>query len=136
MIVKTPTLMNGYLNDINSTNKTISQNDKILYTGDLFYKYKNHYFFSGRKKRIISRAGEKIYPYMIEKSIVSFPSVHDAWVEGKYHEIYGEVPIVYIVANNDLNISLLKRHLMKKIPKSFIPVEWNIVSELPKRAYK
>jgi len=134
LMVETPTIMLGYLNAPLETNNIITNNKKIIKTGDLFLKNGMDYFFYGRKNRIICRAGENISPHLIENSILSFFSIREVLVEGKKHHLYGEVPIAYIVINKEVNLDSLNKHLLRIIPRSFIPVEWNIVQELPKKA--
>ena len=55
------------------------------------------FFITDRKKDMIIRGGENIYPREIEEVLYSHPSVSLATVIGVRDKIYGELPKAFIV---------------------------------------
>lgn len=83
IIVKGPTVMNGYVGEDEATNEVIV--DGWFHTGDLGYFDKNDYLFiTGRKKNVIVlKNGKNIYPEEIEALINDIPGVKESFVFGK-----------------------------------------------------
>lgn len=131
LLLKTPYIMEGYLNDEKETNQVLK--NKYLSTGDLFILNKRLFFY-GRIKKIICRGGENISPILIEKNIIESGLVKDVYVKSIPHSLYGEVPIAYVIPKNNFSISKINKYLRKKIPNSYIPTKYKIVSSL--EAYK
>lgn len=105
LCIKTDTMMLGYLNDINETEKVIKIHDdgsKWVHTGDLGYIDENgNVFVKGRMKRMIVSNGSKIFPTNVENIINSNPSVLNCAVVAAEHPVYRNVPVVHIVLNDD-----------------------------------
>lgn len=73
--IKSPAIMNGYLNDLDATKKTFY--DGYLLTGDLGYIDDEGYiFFKQRKKRVIKVSGVGVFPTEIEQLVDHIPGVH------------------------------------------------------------
>lgn len=74
------TVMKGYWNDLEATNKVIK--DGYLYTGDLGYIDDNGFLFLiGRKSNIIVLDnGEKIIPEIIEKQLNELPGIKESLI--------------------------------------------------------
>ncbi len=69
-----------------------------LYTGDIGYMTSDGFFYIvDRKKDMIIRGGENIYPREIEEVLYSYPGVSLAAVIGVQDDIYGEVPKAFVV---------------------------------------
>lgn len=83
IIVKGPTVMNGYVGNEEATNEVIR--DGWFYTGDLGYFDKDDFLFiTGRKKNVIVlKNGKNIYPEEIEAMINDIPGVKESFVFGK-----------------------------------------------------
>lgn len=70
-----------------------------LETGDLGYFDEDGYLFLvGRVDDVINRSGEKIYPREVEEVILADPQVISVAVVGCDHEVLGQVPVAYLVA--------------------------------------
>ncbi|MFX1254277.1 MAG: class I adenylate-forming enzyme family protein [Promethearchaeota archaeon] len=88
--------MKGYFKNPEANKETLKEG--WLYTGDLGYVDDDGFFYIvGRKKDMIIRGGENIYPREVEEVLYSYPDVAEAAVIGVYDEIYGEVPKAFVV---------------------------------------
>ena len=100
-------------------------------TGDQFAARDGELFFAGRNKRVICRAGEKVYPALVERQILSLGTVRDAVVTAAPHAEYGEIPHAYIIPNAMFSLRDLERQLRRTLPRSHVPLAWEIVEQLP-----
>ncbi len=76
MMIKSPTLFDGYFNDPDSTESVLR--DGWLYTGDIArVDDEGYWYITGRKKEIIvSSNGKKIYPSRVEDLFKSEPVIN------------------------------------------------------------
>ncbi|MBI2070388.1 MAG: long-chain fatty acid--CoA ligase [Elusimicrobia bacterium] len=96
IVVKGDNVMREYFNNPEATAQTLK--DGWLHTGDLGMKDKDGYFFIvGRKKEMIIRAGENIYPSEVESALYKHPAVAEAAVIGLPDERWGEEVAAFIV---------------------------------------
>src|SRR5690606_17995340 len=71
--------------------------DGWLHTGDLgMFAEDGHGYIVDRKKDIIIRGGQNIYPADIEEVIYQVPGVSEVAVVGVPDEELGEVPMAYV----------------------------------------
>ena len=83
------TSCSGYLNRPDATAETLR--DGWLHTGDVGYRDDDGYFFLvDRKKDMIIRGGENIYPREIEDVLLEHDAVPEAAVVGRPDEVRGE----------------------------------------------
>lgn len=136
LVVDTPTAMLGYLGDTVGTQAVLDDCGRRLHTGDMFKRRDGELFFIGRRKRIIVRGGENIYPAAIENAILRSAAIDDVWVTADSHAQLGEVPVAYLRAPQRVDLDALVRELRRHLPRSHIPVHWQFVDELPKGARK
>lgn len=82
LLVKSPTLFIGYLNDPAATNAVMR--DGWLYTGDIAeFDSEGYVYITGRKKElIVSSNGKKIYPARIESLFKSEPIINQVVLIG------------------------------------------------------
>jgi len=96
IVVKGDNVMKEYFKNIEANTETLK--DGWLYTGDIGHMDDDGFFFiTDRKKDMIIRGGENIYPREIEEVLYSHPSVSLATVIGVRDDIYGELPKAFIV---------------------------------------
>ena len=84
LIIKSPTVMIGYMNNDEATKEAIDE-DGWFHTGDLAYFDKDDYIFiTGRKKSVIVlQNGKNIFPEELEMIIDKLPGVKESFVYGK-----------------------------------------------------
>ena len=145
-----PTVMKGYLNNPDETNKTLvkHKDGKIwLHTGDIGCMDKDGFiYFKQRLKRLIVSSGYNIYPSYVEDIISKHPMVNSCVVIGIPHEYKKQVAKAYIVLKNGeratLNIKKqIKKYCEENLAKYSWPYEYEYRDSLPttlvgKVAYK
>ncbi|MFA7468165.1 MAG: class I adenylate-forming enzyme family protein [Desulfotomaculaceae bacterium] len=95
LVLKGPRVMKGYFNNPDLTAETIK--DGWLYTGDLVKKDADGFFYiADRKKDLIIRGGENIFPVEIEALLHRHPKIADAAVIGYPHERLVEIAMAII----------------------------------------
>lgn len=83
-------VMQGYYNKPEATREAITD-DGWLRTGDLASQDKDGYIqIRGRRKEMIIRGGENIYPREIEEFLRTHPNISDVAVYGVPHRKFGE----------------------------------------------
>ncbi|XP_025157251.1 4-coumarate--CoA ligase 1 [Harpegnathos saltator] len=97
-------IMKGYCNDEESTRATIDK-DGWLHTGDVGYYDKERYFYIvDRVKELIKYKGYQVPPAELEAILLTYPGVRDAAVIGIPEEIAGELPMAFIVKQDNSNV--------------------------------
>jgi len=98
-------------------------------TGDLGVRSADGYYtLRGRRGDLIISGGFNIYPREIEELLLEDARVREAAVVGVPDELRGEVPIAYIVADDNLDASELeatcRRQLASfKVPRAFVRID-------------
>lgn len=96
VVIKGPTVMKGYWNKPAETAEALR--DGWLYTGDIGYMDEDGYLYlTERKKDLIIRGGENIYPKEVEDVLYKHPQVLEAAVVGIPDPIYGEEVKAFVV---------------------------------------
>ncbi|MHA1883941.1 MAG: class I adenylate-forming enzyme family protein, partial [Promethearchaeota archaeon] len=96
IVVKGDNVMKEYFKNPEANTETLK--DGWLHTGDIGHMDDDGFFFiTDRKKDMIIRGGENIYPREIEEVLYSHPSVSLATVIGVRDDIYGELPKAFVV---------------------------------------
>jgi fatty-acyl-CoA synthase len=133
IFVKGQNLFSGYWNDEEST--TAAMSGGWFKTGDIGHTDEDGFFYIDERSRdVIISGGENIYPAEIENLITSLAEVLECAVVGKPDDHWGEVPVAFIVTDNDkkpdadwLSAALEGQLAHYKIPKQVI-----LVDELPR----
>lgn len=96
LMVRTPTLMQGYWNLDEKTRESLD--DGWYKTGDIVEMDQSGYFYiRDRKKDMILAGGYNIYPRELEEVFASHPAVVEVAVIGVESDRRGEEPVAYIV---------------------------------------
>jgi len=96
IVVRGENVMKGYFRNPQASADTLKGG--WLHTGDLGYQDQEGYFFIvGRKKEMIIRGGENIYPKEIEEVLYKHAGVMDAAVVGLPDKVWGEEVGAFIV---------------------------------------
>ncbi|MEK6544236.1 MAG: long-chain fatty acid--CoA ligase [Elusimicrobiota bacterium] len=135
IVVKGGNVMLGYYNNPQATAEAIK--DGWLHTGDLAYKDEDGYFFIvGRKKEMIIRAGENIYPSEVEGALYRHPAVAEAAVVGLPDQRWGEEVAAFIVLKEGQSLTAkeVMAHCRSMIADYKCPRKIEFVAALPKTA--
>lgn len=135
IIVKGPQVMKGYHRNEEATRHTIKNG--WLYSGDLgFFDEDGLLYIVDRKKDMIIRGGENVYPVEVEEVLYEIPEILEAAVIGIPHEVYGEVPKAYIVLKKGHSFTEedVISYCKQKLAKYKLPVEIDFLESLPRNA--
>lgn len=133
VIVSGPTVMQGYLNLPEAAARTVV--DGWLHTGDIGHLDEDGYLtLIDRVKDMIIRGGENIYPKEIEAVLYGVDGVLEAAVVARPHRALGEEPVavVSLMQGSPLTVADLLEHCRMHLTKIKLPVDLEIVSEIPK----
>jgi long-chain acyl-CoA synthetase len=126
-----PNVMQGYLNRPDANAETLR--DGWLHTGDVGYRDEDGFFFLvDRKKDMIIRGGENIYPREIEDVLLEHPAVQEAAVIGRPHEVRGEEVHAVVALAEGADLADVEQHCRDRLARFKVPVSWEVLDELPK----
>lgn len=134
MCIKSPSVMKGYYNNNDETNKTMQGG--WLHTGDLGYCENGIFYFAQRKGNMIISSGVNVYPSNIEQVIEMHEAVASCAVIGIYHSYKMQVPKAYIVLKEGYEASEeLKNEIASLCRKNLniysIPYSYEFREKLP-----
>jgi len=135
VVIKGPNVMRGYLGRPEDTAKVLR--DGWLHTGDVGYLDEDGYLvLVDRIKDMIIRGGENIYPKEIEDVLYGFEEVLEAAVVGQPDEVYGEVPVAYVVPRPGLSLDAvtLRDRCLHRLARYKVPREFFVPATLPKNS--
>lgn len=131
--IKGGCVMKGYYKLPEMTAEAIR--DGWLHTGDLGCMEPDGYFsVVDRKKDLIIRGGQNIYPADIEEALYSHPAVAEAAVIAEPDDVLGEVPKAYVALkpNASTTAEALLAHCRVMLASYKVPASLQIMDELPK----
>ena len=126
-------VMKGYFNKPEDTAQTLRGG--WLHTGDMAYKDEDGYLFIvDRKKEMIIRGGENIYPKELEGIIYQHPQVMESAVVGVPDAIFGEEVMACLVLHPGevLTEEAFKDWCRANMASYKVPKYVDIRTELPK----
>ena len=126
-------VMKGYFQDQAETEAVLK--DGWLKTGDLgYYDVQGYFYIKGRKKEMLIRGGENIYPREIEEVLLSHPAVSEVAVIGVPDRVWGEEVMAVIVPrdNSGIKTALLEDFCHQHLADYKCPKLWQIIPEMPK----
>ena len=85
-----------------------------------------------RKKDIIIRGCENLYPAEIEEVLVSLDAVREAAVVGRADPVMGEVPIAFVALRARARRESLISELAEHLASCKIPVAFHVLEALPR----
>ena len=106
-------------------------------TGDLGEKKDGKIYITGRDKEIIKKGGEQISLLKIEDVALGFYEARDVIARGVSSEFWGEEVELDVIFSQGKNKNIqqtenLKKYLLQKLPKIYIPKKINPVKFIPK----
>jgi long-chain acyl-CoA synthetase len=129
--VRGPNVMQGYYHRPDANAETLR--DGWLHTGDVGLRDEDGFFFLvDRKKDMIIRGGENIYPREIEDVLQEHPGVREAAVVGRPHEVRGEEVHAVLALAPGADLAEIERHCRERLAPFKVPSTWEVVDELPK----
>ena len=131
--IKGPCVMKGYYNAPEATAEAIV--DGWLHTGDLGTMDAQGFFnIVDRKKDLIIRGGQNIYPVDIEEILYNHPFVVEAAVIARPDEALGEVPVAFVSLKSNAMVTVDELLALCKSELAYykIPASIQILPELPK----
>ena len=135
IVTKGPQVMKGYLKNEEATRRTIQNG--WLYTGDLGrFDEDGLLYIVDRKKDMIIRGGENVYPVEVEEVLYQIPELLEAAVVGIPHTVYGEVPKAFIVLKEGQRLTeeAIIAFCSKQLAKYKLPEEVVFIDSLPRNA--
>jgi long-chain acyl-CoA synthetase len=131
--VKGAAVMIGYLNKPEATAESLK--DGWLHTGDMGHMDELGYvYISGRKKEMINRGGENIYPREIEIPLEKHPKIAEVAVIGAPDKALGERVRACIILNEGCTMTAdeVKEYLQDKIAKYKLPEFVEFMKNFPR----
>jgi acyl-CoA synthetase (AMP-forming)/AMP-acid ligase II len=107
------------------------------HTGDLGYLDEDGFLYLvGRKKDLIIRGGNNIYPTDVEAVILEHPDVQEAAVIGVPHPVLGEDVAAFVVIRPDRNLDVdaLLGFCAERLADYKRPRQVHLVDGLPRNA--
>lgn len=135
IIMKGPQVMKGYLKNEEATRQALKNG--WLYSGDLGRIDEDGLLYIvDRKKDMIIRGGENVYPIEVEEILYEMKEILEAAVVGIPHEVYGEVPKAFIVLKDSqaLTVDDVLNYCKKKLAKYKLPAVITFLDALPRNA--
>ena len=131
--IRGPNVMAGYYRQPDET--ALAIRDGWLHSGDLgYFDAQGFGYIVDRKKDVIIRGGQNIYPVDIEEVLYHIPGVREAAVVGQPDENLGEVVVAYVALDPARNLTaagLLDR-CKAELAYYKVPAAIHILAELPK----
>jgi malonyl-CoA/methylmalonyl-CoA synthetase len=125
--VRSRHLFSGYWRNEEATRAAFSNG--WFRSGDLAVRSSDGYYtLRGRKGDVIISGGFNVYPREIEELLLEDAGIREAAVIGVPHDLYGEVPVAYVVTDEALDAALLDSRCRAqlaafKVPRSFVRVD-------------
>ena len=133
ILVRSDAAMIGYWQEPQISAATMEGG--YIHTGDLGRLDEDgYYWFMGRKKEIIIRAGSNISPLEVEEALYQHPAVRECGVIGVPDSTLGEVVWAFVaLANHEaVTAAELQDFARGRIASYKIPEEIRFLTELPK----
>ncbi len=133
IVTRGRTTMKGYFKQPEATAETLRNG--WLHTGDIGYLDDEGWLYVvDRKKDMIIRGGENIYPAEIEQVLYQYEAIAEAAVVGVPDAVFGESVVAFVVkkAGAELDEEGLMNYLRQQITSFKCPQKIYFVEALPK----
>lgn len=131
VFVRSPLNMLGYWRRPEETAETLLPGH-WLRTGDWGHLKNGRLYLASRRRDLILRASENVYPVEIENRLVEHPAVVEAAVVGVPHEELGQEVKAFVVLESDQSIPAaeLTEFVGEKLAYFKVPSQWDIGTKL------
>ena len=136
LVVSGPTVMHGYWNDIDNTNRVIDEQGR-LHTGDLAYiDSEGDVFIKGRLQAMIKSAGERVFPEELETILNQSPDVIDVAVVGVPDKLYGQRIEAHVILarDNPETLETVRAFCLQQVPFARSPKKYHVWQDFPLKA--
>ena len=141
ILISTPTMMKGYFNNVEATKDIIEEDERgqrWISTGDIGHIDENgNLFIVGRIKRMIVRAGNKLFPSTIENFIMTIPGIEQCSIVGMPDQNEKSAPIAHIILKKEYIgkeneiIREIEKVVSSNLPEFNIPKKYVFREEIP-----
>lgn len=132
-VIRGPNLMKGYYRAPDDTAAALR--DGWLHTGDIGYVDDTGFaYIVDRKKDVIIRGGQNIYPVDIEEVLYAANGIAEVAVVAQADAMLGEVPVAFVsgARGATLDPDALLDHCRDHLARYKVPVRITVLPELPK----
>jgi len=136
ILVRSPMVMLEYFGHPEASAEALTA-DRWLHTGDYGRIEDGMLFLASRRRDMIIRGGENIFPIEIENCIESYLGVEEAAVYGIDDPTYGQIVHAVVVARQGVTLDpvALEEHCGSRIARYKVPAQFEIVTDpLPRNA--
>lgn len=129
LAVKGDATMKGYYKEPGLTDEILING--AIYTKDMGYMDENGFvFILGRNDDVINVGGFKISPLEVEEAALEYEGVKDCICIATEDEITGQALKLLIVADERLDILLLKKFMFSKLKSYQMPNQYEVVEKI------
>jgi acyl-CoA synthetase (AMP-forming)/AMP-acid ligase II len=135
IVTRSEAVMDGYLDQPEETAKVLV--DGWFRGGDMAYRDKDGYLYlSGRKKDMIIRGGENIYPIEIEDVLSKHAVVREVAVVGVADEHWGEIVRAHVIVEPGaaFDEAEVREYCRARLAGYKVPAVFVVQDELPRNA--
>ncbi len=133
IVTRGPSTMKGYFKNPEATEEALRGG--WMHTGDIGYMDEDGWLYVvDRKKDMIIKGGENIFPAEIENVLYEHADIAEAAVIGVPDDVYGENVVAFVVRvrGTDLNEEQVIEHVKKSVSSFKAPSQVQFVTDLPK----
>lgn len=132
VLVRGPNVLRGYHRDPEATAQVVRHG--WLRTGDLGrLDAEGYLWIVGRRKALILRGGESVYPREVEEVLQRHPAVREAAVVGWPDAVWGETVAAAIVPEGEAPTpEELRAYAARHLAPFKVPEHWRFVEALPR----
>jgi acyl-CoA synthetase (AMP-forming)/AMP-acid ligase II len=134
--IRGPMVMPGYWRRPEENAQTITEGG-WLHTGDIGRMEGGRLYLDSRKRDLIFRGGENVYPVEIEKVVEDHPDVEECAVIGVDHPELGQAVKAILVARpgHAVDVDDVRKWVGEQLAYYKVPTEWEVRTEpLPRNA--
>jgi acyl-CoA synthetase (AMP-forming)/AMP-acid ligase II len=130
--LRSPSVFLGYWNDAAATRAALDD-DRWYRTGDFGRVTGGMLFLESRRRDMILRGGENIYPIEIENRLVEHPDIDEAAVIGVDNREFGQVPKAFVVRRpgSDLTEEQVRAWCADALAAFKVPASVEFLAALP-----
>nr|WHW29231.1 putative AMP-binding protein [uncultured bacterium] len=129
IVVRSPGVFAGYLDDVESTESALSE-DGWLWTGDVgIFDDDGYLYLVDRIKDIVIVSGFNVYPAEVENVLMAHPKVQGAIVTGAVDAMTGEAVVAHVTGT--ATEDELHDHVAEHLSRYKQPTVYHFLDELP-----